>query len=256
MISLTRMKVLAMAGGWLVVGAMATAQQAERPRRARSTVPPPAAGSRAATYIVNPAQAVADPEIEKEIRQLEVGLLDEEVKLLHDSVTAALKEILAYRTSTTTADPRASADAEAAYLKARETYLSRARELAIARKKLDPTGTSTKSADPKSADAKAPDAALKSAGSGGVRIGSVKLEVIQAWYAKRPRQATNALEELRQAIGQVARTKGLDVVVRSMHGAAGEASLQVLYVAPQIDITEDVLRELNGRDPAAPKAAP
>ena len=254
MISLTRMKVLTMAGGWLVVGAMATAQQAERPRRARSTVPPPAAGSRAATYIVNPAQAVADPEIEKEIRQLEVSLLDEEVKLLHDSATAALKEILAYRTSTTTADPRASADAEAAYLKARETYLSRARDLAIAKKKLDPAGTSTKAADPKAADPKAADAAPKDAGSGGgVRIGSVNLEVIQAWYAKRPRQATNALEELRQAIGLVARTKGLDLVVRSMHGSAGEASLQVLYAAPRIDITEDVLRELNGRDPAERK---
>ena len=178
-----------------------------------------------------------------------MSLLDEEVKLLHDSATAALKEILAYRTSTTTADPRASADAEAAYLKARETYLSRARDLAIAKKKLDPAGTATKAADPKAADA-----APKDAGSGGgVRIGSVNLEVIQAWYAKRPRQATNALEELRQAIGLVARTKGLDLVVRSMHGSAGEASLQVLYAAPRIDITKDVLRELNGRDPAERK---
>ncbi len=253
----TRMKLLAIAGGLLALGAVATAQQAGRGRSARSTVPPPAQVSRGAAYVVNPAPSVADPEIEKEIRQLELSLLDDEVKLLHDGVTASLKEILAYRTSTTTADPRASKDAEAAYLKARETYLSRARDLAIARKALDPAGASTKAADAKAADAKASEPALKGAGSGGgVRIGSVDTDVIVARSRGMARPGANFLDELRQAIGQVARRKGLDLVVRSMNRSAGEPSLQILYVDPRIDITEDVLRELNGRDPAARKASP
>ncbi len=244
----TRTRLLAIAGGLLALGAVATAQQAGRGRSARSTVPPPALGSHGAASVVNPAPLVADPEIEKEIRQLELSLLDEEVKLLHDSVTASLKEILAYRTSTTTADPRAAKDAEVAYLKARETYLIRARDLAIARKALDPAGASAKAAD-----AKVSNPAPKGAGSGGgVRIGSVDTDVIVARSRGMARPGANLLDELRQAIGQVARRKGLDLVVRS----AGEPSLPILYVDPRIDITEDVLRELDGRDPAARKASP
>lgn len=189
----TRMKFAALACGLLAAGAVATAQQ---PGRNRPT--PPA----------RPPAAEADAAIEKEMKQLELDLLDGEVKLLREQVNAALKERVAYETSTTRVDPRAADEAQVAYKAAREVYLRRARELAIARRQLGKADEPPK-ADKKPTAAAPPAAGPKQAGdgpkgAGGARVGSIDMDAVveSVERSEGSRRTRQRLEAERQALAE------------------------------------------------------
>ena len=127
----TRIKVAVLACGLIAGGAVVAAQQVSRVPR--STSPRPASVPAAARPdgTADDAGAVA-----REMAQLEVGLLDDEVKQIRSQLSDALKVKVQYETSVSNVDPKAWEEADAAYLKAREVYLKKARELASARRRV------------------------------------------------------------------------------------------------------------------------
>jgi Skp family chaperone for outer membrane proteins len=207
----------ALAGGLIVVGAVVAAQQSGRlpdplPARADGPEDDPAA-------------------VAEEIARLEVDLMDAEVKLIRSQVDEALKAKVQYETSTSTADPKAWQEAEAAYRKARAVLLEKTRALAIARQRVG-----------KVEEAKAEPKASKDAAPGAA-VGSIDLNAILERYAAARRTAP--MKEIDAAIAAVAAAKRLDLVVRIDAPPGPDPNRMVVYANPRNDITAEVLRELN-----------
>jgi Skp family chaperone for outer membrane proteins len=257
-----RISCAALAGGLIVVGAVVAAQQSGRP-------PDPLPAT------ARPGDADEDPAaVAREIAQLEVDLLDAEVKLVRAQVDEALKARVQYETSTSTADPKAWEEAEAAYRKARAVLLEKTRTLAIARRRVG-------KAEEAKAEPKAPKAAAT-----GAAVGSIDINAVLERYAgtRRPARTSTPprpgaglkqdapgdralmaraahlevdrpavqpsaalLKEIDAAIAAVVAAKGLDFVVRIDAPPGPEPSRMVVYANPRNDITAEVLRELNRR---------
>jgi Skp family chaperone for outer membrane proteins len=132
-----------------------------------------------------------DAALAQEMQQLELGLLEDEVKLLREQVSGALKDKVQYETSPSRTDPKASEDAELAYIKAREVYLRKAYDLASVRRRLGKVEEPPK-AEPRASGDAAPGedraGSRKSGGSGshasGAAVGSIDLEAVLKQYAR------------------------------------------------------------------------
>ena len=181
----TWIKVAVLACGLFAGGAVVAAEQANEspgPRRPGLRVCRP----RPDTTVRGPCRSRS-----REMAELEIGLLDDEVKQIRSQLSDALKVKVQYETSVSNVDPKAWEEADAAYLKAREVYLKKARELASARRRLGKVEEPAKGDNKASADA-APgeDHAgdRKAPGSGshasGAVVGSIDMGAVLKRYGK------------------------------------------------------------------------
>src|SRR5262249_8000464 len=159
------------------------AQQAGR--RPEGATPRPVKIRAAAPAAARSDGPEGDAALAQEMQQLELGLLEDEVKLLREQVSGALKDKVQYETSPSRTDPKASEDAELAYTKAGEVYLRKAYDLASVRRRLGKVEEPPK-AEPRASGDAAPgeDRAgdRKAGGSGshasGAAVGSIDLEAV------------------------------------------------------------------------------
>ena len=210
----TRMKFVLLAFGLIAGGAVVAAQQAGRPEGKRGSRPvnvrltgPAAARSGGAE---DDAAALT-----KEMEQLEFGLLQDEVTLLRQQVSDALKNKVQYETSTALQDPRTGEDVRRAYTTAREVYLMKARELAAQRRKLgadaeppkggaEPSGKAASGADGGKDHAASPSGSQAAAAA----IGSIDIDAVFKRSAKVQRSQEvrrRALDDARLHLAELQR---------------------------------------------------
>src|SRR5262249_50270463 len=132
-----------------------------------------------------------DADLEREVAQLELGLLEDEVKLLRTQVGEALKARVEYQTGITRAEPKAWDDAQRAYEIAARLYLDKARDLAKARRSVaeleEPTKSESKAKDgAASSEGLAGDNKAAGTGShvGGAAVGSIDMAAVFRGYEK------------------------------------------------------------------------
>jgi Skp family chaperone for outer membrane proteins len=116
--------------------------------------------------------------VAKEISQLEVSLLEDEVKLIRSQVSDALKAKVQYETSISTVDPKAWEEAESAYLKARDVLLKKSRELASAKRRVGNVE------EAKGDDKRSGDAASGKEHAAGAMVGSINMDAVWERYGK------------------------------------------------------------------------
>jgi RNA polymerase sigma factor (sigma-70 family) len=235
---MTRIKFAILACGLIAGGAAAVAQQAGR--RPEAAAPRPARARAAALPAALPGEDPAA--LAQEMAQLELGLLEDEVKLLRTQVSDALKEKVLYETSPARQDARTVNDAQIAYERARAVYLAKARELSSARRRIGkveepPKAEHGASGDAQPAEAHATDRKAPESGShsSGAAVGSIDMDAVFKQYKKVQRSVERqkvAQDERRERLANLeANGKELAALMQKFTPGSSE------YIAKEDQLT-------------------
>jgi Skp family chaperone for outer membrane proteins len=181
------------------------------------------------------------------MRQLELGLLQDEVALLRQQVGDALKNKVQYETNPSRQDPRTGDDIQRAYEIARRLYLDQARELASKRRRVGLAGeppkgeaeASTKAA-PGAEGGRDEPATRSGPHTSATMIGSIDMDAVFKRYTKIRRYQETHKAALDAARGRIAKLQA---------DAASSVELMQKLVpdSPEYRAARDQVATLKGR---------